>query len=125
MKLVFAAGVTFLSGELSEPSPSFVNCRPGEDDVPVLKAAYCHASYSPLGDFSGDYFAFFLLELRVDLGAYNEVLLVLLVLLLIYPDVRMPAKPLFFLLLLLLLCIEISKRDMLLCGERFGGVWKS
>jgi hypothetical protein len=58
MKLVFSAGVTFRSGELSDPSPSLVKCRLGEDDVPGLKAAYCQASYSPLGDLSGDCFAF-------------------------------------------------------------------
>jgi hypothetical protein len=122
MKLVFAAGVP-LGGGLSDPSPSLVNCRLGEDDVPGLKAAYCQASYSPLCDFHGDCFAFFLLELLVDLGVDNTVILVLL---LISPDVRvppLPAKPLCF--LLLLLCIEIFKRNLLLCGEMFGGVWKS
>jgi hypothetical protein len=100
-----------------------VKCRLGEYDVPGLKAAYCQASYSPLGDLSGDCFAFFLLELLVALGVDNPVVLVLL---LIYPDVRvpaLPAKPLCF--LLLLLCIEVSKINLLLCGERFGGVWKS
>jgi hypothetical protein len=107
-KLVFAAGVPFGSGKLSDPSPSLVNCRLGEYDVPGLKSAYCQASYSPLlGDLSGDCFAFFLLELGIDLGVDNPVLLVLL---LISPDARMsdlPAKPLCFLLLLLLLCIEV------------------
>jgi hypothetical protein len=48
MKLVFAARVHFRSGELSEPSPSLVNCILGEDDVPGLKAAYLQAFYSPL-----------------------------------------------------------------------------
>jgi hypothetical protein len=123
MKLVFTAGVPFHSGELSEPSPSLVNCRLGENDVPGLNAAYCQASYYPLGDLSGDCFAFFLLELLVDLGVDNPVVLVLH---LISPDVHMPylpAKPLCF--LLLLLCIEFSKRNLLLCGEIFGGVWKS
>jgi hypothetical protein len=107
MKLFFAAGFPFRSGELSEPPPSLVNYRLGEDDVPGLKAAYFQASYSPLGDLSGDCFAFFLLELWVDLGVDNPVL----VLLLISPDVRipdLPTKPLCFLLLLLF--IELSKR---------------
>jgi hypothetical protein len=85
MKLVFAAGVTFRSGELSELSLSLVNCRLAEDDVPGLNAAYCHESYFPLDDLSGGCFAFFQLELRVDLGIDNPVILVLL---LIYPDVR-------------------------------------
>jgi hypothetical protein len=119
MKLVFSAGVPFRYGELSDPSPSL-----GEDDVPGLKPAYFQASYSPLDDLSADCFAFFLLELLVDLGVDNTVILV--VLLLIYPDVRvppLPVKPLCF--LLLLLCIEVSKRNLLLCGEIFGGVWKS
>jgi hypothetical protein len=121
MKLVFAAGVLFSSGELSDPSPSLVNCRLGEDDVPGLKPAYYQASYSPLGDLYCS--AFFLLELLVDLGVDTPVILVLL---LISPDVRvptLPAKPLC--VLLLLLCIEVSKRNLLLCGEIFGGVWKS
>jgi hypothetical protein len=61
MKPVFASGVPFHSGELSDPSPSLVNCRLGEDDVPGLKAAYCQASYSPLDDLYGDFFAFFIL----------------------------------------------------------------
>jgi hypothetical protein len=118
MKLVFAAGVPFCYVELSEPSLSRMNCRLGEDNVPGLNAAYCQALYSTLGDLSGDCFAFFLLELWVDLGVDNPVLLVLL---LISPDVRvpaLPAKPLCF--LLLLLC-----RNLILCGERFGDVWKS
>jgi hypothetical protein len=41
--LIFAAGVPFSYGELSEPSPSPVKCRLGEDDVPGLKAAYYQA----------------------------------------------------------------------------------
>jgi hypothetical protein len=90
MKPVFAAGVPLHSGELSEPPPSLVNCRLGEDDVPGLKVAYRQASYSPLGDLSGDFFAFFLLELLVDLGVDNPVLLVIL---LISTDVRVPALP--------------------------------
>jgi hypothetical protein len=109
MKLVFAAGVPFRSGELSEPSLSLVNCRLGEDYVPGLKATYCQGG-------------FFRLELRVDLGIDD---LVLLVHLLVSPDVRMPtlpAKPLCF--LLLLPCIEVSRMNLLLCGERFRGVWK-
>jgi hypothetical protein len=73
MKLVFAAAVPFRSGELSDPSPSLVNCRLGGDDVPGLKAAYLQASYSPLGDFSGDCCAFFFLELLVDLGVDHPV----------------------------------------------------
>jgi hypothetical protein len=103
MKLVFDAGVPFRSGELSVPSPSLVNCRIGEDDVPGLKAVYCQVSCSPLGELSGYCFAFFLLELLVDLDVDNPVILVLL---LISPDMRvpaLPAKPLCF--LLLLLCI--------------------
>jgi hypothetical protein len=124
MKLVFAAGVPFCSGEPSEPSPLLVNCRLGEDDVTGLNAAYYQVSYYPLGDLSGDCFAFFLRKLWVNLTVDNPVLLV--VLLIISPDVRMPDlpdKPLFF--LLLLLCIEVSKRNVILCKERFGGVWKS
>jgi hypothetical protein len=78
MKLLFAAGVPFRSGELSEPSPSLVNCRLGEDDVPGISAAYYQASYYPLGDLSGDRVALFLLELGVDLGVDNPVLLKLL-----------------------------------------------
>jgi hypothetical protein len=100
-----------------------MNCRLGEDDVPGPKSAYCQASYSPLGDLYGYCFAFFLLELLVDLGVDNPVILVLL---LISPDVRvppLPAKPLC--LLLLLLCIEVSKSNLLLCGEICGDVWKS
>jgi hypothetical protein len=123
MKLVFAARVPFRSGGLSEPSPSPVSCRIGEYDVPGLKTAYHQASYSPLGDFSGDCFAFFLLELWVDIGVDNPVVLVLLI---ISPDVGMPDfhdKPLC--VLLLLLCIEVSKRNLILCGDIFGGVWKS
>jgi hypothetical protein len=119
VKLVFTAGVPFRSDQ----SPSLVNCRLGEDDVPGLKAEYCQASYSPLGDLSGGFFSFFLLEIMVDLGVDNPLILVLL---LISPDVRVPpfpAKPLCF--LLLLLCIEVSTRNLLLCGEIFGGVWKS
>jgi hypothetical protein len=111
-KPVFTAGVNFRSGGLSDPSPSLVNCQLSEYDVPGLKAAYYQASYSPLGELSGDCFAFFLLELRVDLGVNNPVVLVLL---LISPYVRMaalPAKPLCF--LLLLLCIEVSKSNLLL-----------
>jgi hypothetical protein len=80
-------------------------------------------SYSPLGDLSADCFAFFLLELLVDLGVDNPVILLLL---LMSPDVRVPPlldKPLC--LLLLLLCIEVSKRNLILCAEIFGGVWKS
>jgi hypothetical protein len=65
-----------------------VNCRQGDDDGPGLNAAYSQALYYPLGDLSGDCFAFFLLELRVNLGVDNTLFLVLL---LIYPDVRMPA----------------------------------
>jgi hypothetical protein len=95
-----------------------VNCILGEEKVPGLNAAYHQTSYSALGDLSGDFFAFFLLELRVDLGVYNPVLLVLL---LISPDVHvhaLPDKPLC--LLLLILCLEVSKRNyLLLCGERF------
>jgi hypothetical protein len=125
MKLVFAAGITFCSAELSEPSPSpsLMNCRLGEYDVPGLNAAYCQSSYSPLGDLSVYCCAFYLLEIRVDLGVDNPVLLVLL---LVSPDVIMPAlpaKPLC--LLLLLLRIEVSKRNLLLCREIFGGAWKS
>jgi hypothetical protein len=122
-KLVFAAGVPFHSGELRKPPPSLVRCRLGEDDVPGLKAAYYQASYSPLGDLSGDCFVFFLLELWVCLGVDNQVVLVLL---LISPDVYMPdlpAKPLC--LLMVLLCIEVSKRNLLLCRDIVGGVWKS
>jgi hypothetical protein len=40
MNLFFAARVPFRSGELSEPSPSRVNSKLGEDDVPSLNAAY-------------------------------------------------------------------------------------
>jgi hypothetical protein len=123
MKLVSVAIVPLFSGGLSDPPPSLVKCRLGEDCVPGLKAAYFQASYYPLGDFSGDCFAFYLLELRVDFGVDNPVILVLL---LVYPDVHvsaLPAKPLCF--LLLLLCIDVSKRNLLLCGERFGVVWKS
>jgi hypothetical protein len=122
MKLVFAAGVPFRSGEMSDPSPSLVNCRLGEDDVPGLKASYCQPSYSPLGDLSGDCFASFLLEHLVDLCVDK---LVILVLLLISPDVRVPIlpdKPLCF--LLLLLYIEVSRMNLLICGEIFGGFWK-
>jgi hypothetical protein len=123
MKLVFAAGVPLCSGELSDPSPSLVNCRLGEDDVPGLKAEYCQASYYQLGDLSGDCFAFFLLELLVDLGVDNPVILVLL---LTSPDVRVPALPAKQLCFLMLqLCIEVSKRNLILCGKRFGGAWKS
>jgi hypothetical protein len=67
-----------------------VNCRLGEDYVLGLNEAYCQALSSPLGDFSGDCFAFFLLDFWVDLGVDNPVILVLL---LIYPDVRVPAFP--------------------------------
>jgi hypothetical protein len=101
MNIVFATGVPFHSGELSDPSLSLVNCRLGEDDVPGLKPVYFPASYYPLGDLSVDCFAFFLLELLVDLGVDNPVILVLL---LISPYVSVPPlpdKPLCFLLLLL------------------------
>jgi hypothetical protein len=107
---------------MSEPSPSLVNCRLGEYDVQGVKTAYCQASYYPLGDLFGYLFAFFLLELWVDLRVDNPVLLVLI---LISPDLCMPAlpaKPLCF--LLLLLCIEVSKRNLLLCRSIFEGVWK-
>jgi hypothetical protein len=67
-----------------------VNCRLGEDDVPGLKETYCQASYYPLGDLSGDCFAFFLLELWVEFGVDNPVILVLL---LISPDVCVPDLP--------------------------------
>jgi hypothetical protein len=61
-----------------------------------------------LGDLSGNCFAFFLLELRVDLGVDNPVLLIIL---LISPDGRVPALPAkTHCFLLLLLCIEVSKR---------------
>jgi hypothetical protein len=73
-KLVFDAGVPFCSGELSHQSLSLVNCRLGEDDVPDLKTVYCQASYSSLGNLSGDFFAFFLLELWVELGVDKSVL---------------------------------------------------
>jgi hypothetical protein len=100
-----------------------VNCRLGEDEVPGLKTEYCQASYSPLGDLYADCFAFFPLELMVDLGVDNPVILVLL---LISPDVRvspLPDKPLC--VLMLLLYIEVSKRNLLLCGEISGDVWNS
>jgi hypothetical protein len=67
--------------------------------------------HSPIGELYGDFFAFFLLELLVDLGVNNPVILVLLP---ISTDVRvptLPAKPLCF--LLFLLCIEVSKRNLL------------
>jgi hypothetical protein len=70
--------------------------------------------------FQGGYFPFFLLELWLDRGVDN---LVSLVLLLIYPDVCMPDNPLFF--LVLLRCIEVSKINLLLCGDIFVGVWSS
>jgi hypothetical protein len=54
MNLIFASGVPLCSGELSDPLPSLVNCRLGPDDAPGLNAAYCWASYYPLGDLSGD-----------------------------------------------------------------------
>jgi hypothetical protein len=101
MKLVFSVGIPFCSGELSEPSPPLVNCRLGEDNGPVLKAEYCQALYSPLGDFSEDCFAIFLFQLWVDLGVENPVILVPL---LISPDICMPAlpaKPLYFWMVLL------------------------
>jgi hypothetical protein len=123
MNIIFAAGFPFLSWELSDPSPSLVNCRLDEYNVPVLNAAYCQASYSPQGELSEDCFAFFFLELLVALCVDYPAILVLL---LIYPDVRvptLPSKPLCF--LLLLLRIEVLKRNLLLCGEIFGGVWKS
>jgi hypothetical protein len=112
MKLVFAAGVPFCSGELCEPSPSLVNCRLGKYYVPGLKAAYCQASYSPLGDLSGDFFPFFLLELLVDVGVDNPVLLVLL---LISPDVRVPAlsaKKLASLRRNIQRCLEVASWDL-------------
>jgi hypothetical protein len=82
---------------------------------------HCQASHYPLSGLSGDLFAFFLLELRVDIVVDNTVILVLL---LISPDVWMPDlpdKPLCF--LMLLLCIEFSKRNLFFCQERFRGVW--
>jgi hypothetical protein len=48
------------------------------------------------------------------------------VLLLISADVHMPALPAkSFCFLLLLLCIEVSKKKLLICGDIFGGAWKS
>jgi hypothetical protein len=48
------AGVTFHSGELSEPSLPLVNCILDEDDIPGLNAVYYQATYYPLGDLSGE-----------------------------------------------------------------------
>jgi hypothetical protein len=93
-----------------------------EQIVSGLKAAYYQASDSPLGKLSGDCFAFFLLELWVELGVDNPVLLILL---LISPDVRMsafPAKLLFF--LLLPLCIEVSKGTCFF-AEKYSEVFRS
>jgi hypothetical protein len=50
----FYVGVPFHYKELSETSPSLVNCRLGEDDVSGLNAAHYQVSYSPIGDLSGD-----------------------------------------------------------------------
>jgi hypothetical protein len=67
-------------------------------------------------------FPFFLLELWFDRGVDNLVSLVLL----ISPDVHMPAMPDYPLcVLMLLLCIEVSKMNLLLCGYIFVGVWSS
>jgi hypothetical protein len=100
-----------------------VTCRLGEEDVPGLNAAYCHASNYPLGDFSGDFFDFFLLKIRVDLGVYNTVLLVTLV---VSHDARLPdlsAKPLCF--LKLLMCILKFQKGTCFFAEKYSEVFGS